>query len=53
MQKSAFLFPGQGSQSLGMMAALSEQSAVVNETFTQASNVLGYETIANGNEADG
>lgn len=43
MTKTAFLFPGQGSQSIGMMAELGEQFPIVNETFAQASDVLGYD----------
>jgi [acyl-carrier-protein] S-malonyltransferase len=38
--KFAFVFPGQGSQSLGMMAAYGE-SAVVRATFDEASASLG------------
>jgi [acyl-carrier-protein] S-malonyltransferase len=33
----AFVFPGQGSQSLGMLAELASESAVVAETFAEAS----------------
>ena len=39
----AFVFPGQGSQSLGMMAALAKISPVVEATFAEASQVLGYD----------
>ena len=39
----AMVFPGQGSQSLGMLAALSEQEPLVCETFAEASTVLGYD----------
>src|SRR5665811_939814 len=39
----AFVFPGQGSQSIGMMAALAKLSPVVESTFAQASAVLGYD----------
>jgi len=39
----AFVFPGQGSQSNGMMANLAEDSLNVQKTFTQASDVLGYD----------
>lgn len=42
-QQTAFLFPGQGSQSLGMLAGLADASAVVLETFEQASGALGYD----------
>lgn len=39
----AFVFPGQGSQSVGMMAELAESFSVVKETFQTASNALGYD----------
>jgi [acyl-carrier-protein] S-malonyltransferase len=39
----AFVFPGQGSQSVGMMAALAEVSPLVRDTFAEASEVLGYD----------
>ena len=39
----AFVFPGQGSQSLGMMSDLAAGFAVVGETFAEASAVLGYD----------
>ena len=38
-----FVFPGQGSQSLGMLAELGESYAVVKSTYHQASEVLGYD----------
>lgn len=38
-----FVFPGQGSQSLGMMAELAAQDRVVADTFAEASGVLGYD----------
>jgi [acyl-carrier-protein] S-malonyltransferase len=37
------VFPGQGSQSVGMLAELAEQHAVVIDTFEEASDVLGYD----------
>ncbi len=40
---TAFVFPGQGSQSVGMMNSLAESNPVVQETFTEASSVLGYD----------
>jgi len=39
----AFFFPGQGSQSVGMLAELGANHRVVVETFSQASQVLGYD----------
>ena len=42
-EKLAFVFPGQGSQSLGMMADLARAFPVVGETFGEASSILGYD----------
>jgi [acyl-carrier-protein] S-malonyltransferase len=42
----AFVFPGQGSQQVGMLAAAHEHFAVVRETFTEASQELGYDMWA-------
>ncbi|HAJ91483.1 MAG TPA: [acyl-carrier-protein] S-malonyltransferase [Gammaproteobacteria bacterium] len=39
----AIVFPGQGSQSVGMLSWLAASYPLVNETFTQASDVLGYD----------
>ena len=39
----AMVFPGQGSQSQGMFADLAAEHEVVTETFTEASDVLGYD----------
>jgi [acyl-carrier-protein] S-malonyltransferase len=39
----AFVFPGQGSQSVGMLAALASAEPQVEETFAEASSVLGYD----------
>jgi [acyl-carrier-protein] S-malonyltransferase len=39
----AFLFPGQGSQSLGMGKELAEQYPVARQTFEEADETLGYE----------
>ncbi len=38
-----FIFPGQGSQSLGMLSSLAEEYTVVQQTFSEASEVLGYD----------
>lgn len=43
MKKFAMVFPGQGSQAVGMLAELAVQFPVVEETFKQASEVLGYD----------
>jgi [acyl-carrier-protein] S-malonyltransferase len=42
----AFVFPGQGSQQVGMLAAAHQHFAVVRETFTEASQELGYDMWA-------
>jgi len=39
----AFVFPGQGSQSVGMLGALAAADATVRSTFDEASAVLGYD----------
>jgi [acyl-carrier-protein] S-malonyltransferase len=39
----AFVFPGQGSQSVGMLNALAETYPAVKETFAEASAALGYD----------
>jgi [acyl-carrier-protein] S-malonyltransferase len=47
----AFVFPGQGSQSVGMLAELATVHPVVGQTFAQASEVLGmdlWELVCNG-----
>ncbi|MEJ2180279.1 MAG: ACP S-malonyltransferase [Gammaproteobacteria bacterium] len=38
-----FVFPGQGSQSLGMLSSLADDNLIVQQTFTSASDVLGYD----------
>ncbi|MBN6710125.1 ACP S-malonyltransferase [Haemophilus haemoglobinophilus] len=43
MKKFAMVFPGQGSQAVGMLAELATEYAIVEETFQQASSVLGYD----------
>lgn len=43
MKKFAMVFPGQGSQAVGMLAELATEYAVVEETFKQASDALGYD----------
>ena len=39
----AFVFPGQASQSIGMMSALAKISPIIEATFSEASAVLGYD----------
>lgn len=39
----AMVFPGQGSQSVGMLADIAAQFSEVKQTFAQASEVLGYD----------
>jgi len=51
----AFVFPGQGSQSVGMLAELGENQPSVKETFAQASEVLGFdlwELVQKGPDAE-
>jgi len=42
----AFLFPGQGSQSVGMLSQAAEHYSVVGDTFAEASDALGYDLWA-------
>ncbi|MBD0785150.1 ACP S-malonyltransferase [Vibrio sp. Y2-5] len=46
MSKFAIVFPGQGSQAIGMLAELAQQYDVVNQTFAEASDALGYDLWA-------
>ena len=41
--KYAIVFPGQGSQSLGMLSELADKFPIVKETFTEASEALGFD----------
>lgn len=55
MSGLAFVFPGQGSQSVGMLADLAGAHPVVRSTFDEASVALGLDLWAlaqNGPEAD-
>lgn len=55
MTNVAFVFPGQGSQSVGMMAEWGDYQPVVRAVFDQASEVLGYdlwEIVSGGPEAE-
>ncbi|WP_043310033.1 ACP S-malonyltransferase [Pseudomonas sp. ML96] len=42
----AFVFPGQGSQSLGMLAEHGAQQSLIRDTFGEASDALGYDLWA-------
>jgi [acyl-carrier-protein] S-malonyltransferase len=51
----AFVFPGQGSQKIGMLAELASLNPKVEATFKEASDVLGYDLwqmIQQGEQAD-
>jgi [acyl-carrier-protein] S-malonyltransferase len=51
----AIVFPGQGSQSLGMLSALAAEYSQVVDTFDLASDVLGYDLwqlVQEGPESD-
>lgn len=51
----AFVFPGQGSQKIGMLAELASLNPAVEATFKEASDVLGYDLwqmIQQGEQAD-
>ncbi len=43
MSRTAFLFPGQGAQHVGMGASLSEKSPAARALYDQASDILGYD----------
>lgn len=43
MTQTAFVFPGQGSQTVGMLADLAAQFPIVEQTFSDASSALGYD----------
>ncbi|WP_419147920.1 ACP S-malonyltransferase [Pseudoalteromonas 'SMAR'] len=54
-QKIALFFPGQGSQSVGMLSELLSSSEIVKNTFAEASQALGYdlaELVLNGPEQE-
>lgn len=45
-QPFALVFPGQGSQYLGMLEELAKEQPLVGETFHEASSILGYDLWA-------
>lgn len=49
----AIVFPGQGSQFIGMLSSLAREHDIVEATFEQASNILGYDlwALAQGDDA--
>jgi len=46
MTTFAMLFPGQGSQSLGMLSSMAKTFPLIIKTFSQASDALGYDLWA-------
>lgn len=46
MTQFAFVFPGQGSQAVGMLAEMAAAWPVIEETFGEASAALGYDLWA-------
>ena len=46
MTQFAFVFPGQGSQSVGMLSDMAAAYPVIEETFREASAALGYDLWA-------
>jgi len=51
MNKFAFFFPGQGSQSVGMMSGFGD-TKVIRDTFVEASEVLGVDLWSMATEAN-
>ena len=43
MTKLAFVFPGQGSQAVGMLGDLAEKFPLVTDSFQEASDALGFD----------
>lgn len=41
--KTAFIFPGQGSQSVGMLSKAADDWPIIEKTFAEASDLLGYD----------
>ncbi|PCJ92207.1 MAG: [acyl-carrier-protein] S-malonyltransferase [Porticoccaceae bacterium] len=51
----AFVFPGQGSQKIGMLSELAEKYQAIADTFAEASEVLGYDLwdlVQNGTQEE-
>ncbi len=51
MNKLAFFFPGQGSQSVGMMSGFGD-NPIIRQTFVEASDILGVDLWAMATEAN-
>ena len=52
-QKLAFIFPGQGSQQIGMLSAIAETYPQVETVFSQAAEVVNHDLwriVKNGPE---
>ena len=55
MKSLAFVFPGQGSQTIGMLADLAAEFPLVESTYAECSSILGYDLwrlVQNGPEAE-
>ncbi|AXF75450.1 ACP S-malonyltransferase [Erwinia tracheiphila] len=46
MTQFAMIFPGQGSQAVGMLAELALENELIEQTFQEASDALGYDLWA-------
>src|SRR6478672_444629 len=46
MPRTAFLFPGQGAQTVGMAGALCQSLPATKALFDEAAGVLGYDLLA-------
>ena len=51
MKNTAFLFPGQGSQKLGMLADLSRKFSIIKSTFQEASDAMEVD-LWEGSQSD-
>lgn len=55
MTKTAFIFPGESSHSVGMMSTMADDFSIVGNTFDEASEVLNYDlwsVTAHGPESE-
>jgi [acyl-carrier-protein] S-malonyltransferase len=51
--KTAFVFPGQGSQKVGMLAELAEKFSSIEATFAEASAAVGFDLWKIAQEGEG